>query len=94
MIIPAEEACIVFYGTRIWVSLSEEQKSEAIDKMEEAVDAYEKALERNNVCQVPGCGQQSTCGTPLPDGGYIRTCGDHVAPYRDAWLNQSPVTAA
>ena len=28
-------------------------------------------------CQVPGCGEWATCGTPTRDGGYIRCCGEH-----------------
>jgi hypothetical protein len=27
-------------------------------------------------CQMPGCEQMGTCGTPTPDG-YKRVCGDH-----------------
>ena len=28
------------------------------------------------VCDVPGCTEESTCGTPTEDG-YRRTCGKH-----------------
>jgi hypothetical protein len=29
------------------------------------------------LCQVENCLKEATCGTPLPDGSYVRCCGDH-----------------
>ena len=29
-------------------------------------------------CEIDGCFELSTCGTPTKDGGYIRTCGKHM----------------
>lgn len=29
------------------------------------------------LCDEPGCGEESTCGTPIP-GGYRRTCHKHI----------------
>jgi hypothetical protein len=28
-------------------------------------------------CDEPDCTSEVTCGTPLPDGSYRRTCGEH-----------------
>jgi hypothetical protein len=32
------------------------------------------------VCDEPGCWEETTCGTPI-HGGYRRTCGNHCPPY-------------
>ena len=29
------------------------------------------------LCEREGCGKPATCGTPLPDGGYLRCCFKH-----------------
>jgi hypothetical protein len=28
-------------------------------------------------CEREGCKKTATCGVPMPDGGYLRCCGDH-----------------
>lgn len=29
------------------------------------------------LCEVPGCSETATCGTPTANGGYAQTCGNH-----------------
>ena len=43
-----------------------------------------KALEDeiDYCCEIPNCWAQSTCGTPLKNGKYIRTCGKHMPKYQ------------
>lgn len=31
-----------------------------------------------NVCDEPGCSREAGCGWPTPDGGYRRTCSEHM----------------
>jgi len=30
------------------------------------------------LCDEPGCTKDATCGWPTPDGGYRRTCAEHM----------------
>jgi len=30
------------------------------------------------ICDEPGCNQEATCGWPTNDGGYRRTCSEHM----------------
>jgi len=30
------------------------------------------------LCEVPGCGETATCGTPTAGDGYAQTCGKHM----------------
>lgn len=32
------------------------------------------------LCDAPNCNQEATCGWPTTDGGYRRTCYDHMEP--------------
>jgi len=38
-------------------------------------------------CDEPGCGEEGTCGWPTGDGGYRRTCYDHMN--RDALASRA-----
>lgn len=45
-------------------------------RMDDAIEAYEIALEEYRRCDEPGCAKEGTCGFPVK-GGYRNTCFEH-----------------
>ena len=73
--VPIEEALAAWYDT---IRVGNEAPTD-FDRMVNAVDAYEAALEVYRRCDDPGCTIEASCGWPVSTGGYRRTCYAHWA---------------
>lgn len=68
MPVPLEEAL------KAW---KESPRTNELQRMEDAIDAYEEATTLCQQCDEPGCTQPAGIGYPVP-GGYRRTCSKHI----------------